>query len=300
MTTATADKHGSERALTFAALAVTLLLWASAFVVIRSTGRHLSPGALALTRLVVGSVALGVVMARRRARLQRGRALGCAVICGIAWFGAYNLALNAGEQRLDAGTSSLLVNTGPIFLALLAGAVLRESFPRSLLAGCAVAFCGTTLIAVETSDRGSGEFLGVLLCVVAAICYAIGVVAQKPALRDFDPLPVTWIACTVGAVSLLGFAPSLVHQLGHESSATITGAIYLGLGPTATAFVLWAYALTRTDAGRLGSTTYLVPPIVVLISWLALGQTPPLLALPGGLLCLPGVALASGPIWTHA
>jgi drug/metabolite transporter (DMT)-like permease len=46
------------------------------------------------------------------------------------------------------------------------------------------------------------------------------------------------------------------------------------------------------DAGRLGATTYFVPPLVVVISWLALGQVPPVLAIPGGLLCLAGVAVA--------
>ena len=46
------------------------------------------------------------------------------------------------------------------------------------------------------------------------------------------------------------------------------------------------------DAGRLGATTYVVPPLVVLISWITLGQVPPLLAIPGGLLCLAGVAIA--------
>jgi drug/metabolite transporter (DMT)-like permease len=46
------------------------------------------------------------------------------------------------------------------------------------------------------------------------------------------------------------------------------------------------------DAGRLGATTYIVPPLVVLISWIALGQVPPALAVPGGLLCLAGVGIA--------
>ncbi len=57
-----------ERARIAGALALTLLMWASAFVVIRSAGRHLSPGPLALTRIVVGSLALGVAMLARRER----------------------------------------------------------------------------------------------------------------------------------------------------------------------------------------------------------------------------------------
>jgi drug/metabolite transporter (DMT)-like permease len=290
-TVARATPEG-ERARIVGALAITLLMWASAFVVIRSTGRHLSPGTLALTRLVVGSVALGVAMLVRRAPMPARQAWGGSALSGLLWFAAYTVALNAAERWVDAGTSSLLVNMGPLFIALLAGWLLHEGFPRPLLGGCVLAFSGAGVIALSASGHGTHELLGAGLCVLAAVLYAAGVVAQKPALRYASALPVTWLACTIGAVALLGFAPQAVHELGHASAATLAGAAYLGLGPTATAFLLWAYVLSQTDAGRLGATTYLVPPLVVLMSWIALDQTPPLLALPGGLLCLAGVAIA--------
>ncbi len=54
----------------------------------------------------------------------------------------------------------------------------------------------------------------------------------------------------------------------------------------------WAYALSRTSAGRMGATTYLVPPIAILIAWAMLDETPPGLALAGGALCLAGVVVA--------
>ena len=54
--------------------------------------------------------------------------------------------------------------------------------------------------------------------------------------------------------------------------------VYLGAVPTALAFSTWAYALRRMDAGRLGVTTYLVPPLVILLGWLLLDEVPPALA----------------------
>jgi drug/metabolite transporter (DMT)-like permease len=64
------------------------------------------------------------------------------------------------------------------------------------------------------------------------------------------------------------------------------------VAPTAIGFVAWAYALARTSAGRLGSTTYLAAPIAILLGWALLGETPPWLALLGGALCLGGVVIA--------
>ena len=52
-------------------------------------------------------------------------------MCGLLWFGVYNVALNEGERYVDAGTAAMLVNVGPILIALLAGVILKEGFrPR--------------------------------------------------------------------------------------------------------------------------------------------------------------------------
>ncbi len=296
MVSATTDAisavRDGERARIAGALAVTLLMWASAFVVIRSAGSHLSPGPLALTRITIGSLALGIAMLVRNQRPPGAGAIGRAALSGVLWFGAYMVALNAAERWVDAGTSSLLVNTGPLIIALLAGWLLNEGFPRRLIVGCLVAFVGAGLIALSVSGRGSHELLGAGLCLVAAFSYALAMIVQKPALTFAGPLPVTWMASVAGFVVLLAFAPQTVHELGHASAGTIAGVVYLGIGPTAIAFLLWAYVLSRMDAGPLGATTYVVPPLVMLISWIALGQVPPVLAIPGGLLCLAGVAIA--------
>ncbi|WP_159604192.1 EamA family transporter, partial [Agromyces humi] len=66
--------------------------------------------------------------------------------------------------------------------------------------------------------------------------------------------------------------------------------VYLGVFPSAVAFVLWAYVLQRSSAGATASATLAVPAIVVVLSWLLLGELPTLLGLIGGALCLIGVA----------
>jgi drug/metabolite transporter (DMT)-like permease len=271
---------------------VTVAFWASAFVAIRYADRSLSPGALALGRLLVGSLALGLLVVVRREPLPRRRDLPGIVVCGVLWFGVYNVALNAAETRIDAGTAAMLVNVGPILIAIFAGLTLHEGFPPRLFAGCLVSFAGAVVIGVATSRHGVHEILGAALCVVAAFAYAGGVVAQKPVLRSVSPLMVTWLACTIGAIACLPFAGTLVRQLGIAPSSTIAWTIYLGVAPTAIGFVTWAYALARTTAGKMGSTTYLVPPLALLFGWAFLGEVPPALVLPGGALCLAGVAIA--------
>jgi drug/metabolite transporter (DMT)-like permease len=280
-----------SNALALAAVGTTLLAWASAFVAIRGVGEQVAPGALALGRLLVGTAILGLLLVPRGWVRPSGRQWALLAACGIAWFGVYNVALNAAEQTLDAGTTAMLVNIGPILIALFAGLLLGEGFPRRLLGGIAVAFAGVVLIGLATQESGA-DLTGVLLCLLAAVTYAVGVVAQKPVLRGLPPLQVTFTACAIGALCCLPWAGALVDDLGSASAGSIAGMVYLGAVPTALAFSTWAYALARMDAGTLGVTTYLVPPLVIALGWLLLDEVPPPLAVVGGAVCLVGVGLA--------
>ncbi|MBO4209455.1 EamA family transporter [Micromonospora echinofusca] len=287
------------------AAGVTVLLWASAFVAIRHVGTDFSPGALTLGRLLVASVVLGALLLARGVTVAR-RPAGTAdrwparshwwlvAVCGVTWFGAYNVALNAAEQRVDAGTAAMLVNIGPVLIAVLAGLLLGEGFPGGLAAGGAVAFAGVVLIAVATPGRQADRW-GVLLGLVAAVTYAVGVVAQKPLLASASALPVTWLAATVGVVVCLPFAPALLREVAAADVPAVGWLLYLGVFPTALAFTTWAYALARTSAGRLAATTYLVPSVTVLLAWVLLDEVPAALALLGGALCLGGVYLSRRP-----
>ncbi len=275
-----------------AAASATVVLWASAFVGIRAAAPYFSPGSLALGRLLSGSVVLLLFLALRRSGLPPRAAWPGIAVSGVLWFGLYMVALNWGEELVDAGTAAMVVNVGPALIALLGGWLLREGFPPRLLAGIAVSFAGTVVVGLSMSGSGRSSVLGVLLCLVAAITYASGVVAQKPALRHASALQATTFGCLIGAVACLPFAGRLVDDLADAPVKAILYVVYLGVFPTAVAFTTWAYALARSTAGRMGSTTYTVPVVVILLSWLLLDEVPSGLALAGGALCLAGVAVS--------
>ncbi len=274
------------------AATVTVVLWASAFVSIRSAGAVYSPGALALGRLLAGAVALGTICLLRREGLPPREAWRGIALSGLLWFGFYMVVLNWGEQQVDAGTAALVVNTGPILIALLGSRLLGDTMPPRLLAGMAVSFAGAVAVGLSMSGGGGSSVLGVVLCLLAAIGYAAGVVAQKPALGSASALQVTTFGCLVGAVACLPFAGQLVHEVADAPASATLNVLYLGVFPTALAFTTWAYALARTTASRMGATTYAVPALVVAMSWLFLDEVPGLLTLAGGALCLAGVAVS--------
>ncbi|HEX5189210.1 MAG TPA: DMT family transporter, partial [Streptosporangiaceae bacterium] len=270
----------------------TVLLWGSAFVAIRAADERLSPGAIGLGRLIVSSAILGVVAMIRRDPSPRGRDLLAIAAYGVLWLGVYSVTLNAAERHIDAGTAAMIINTGPILIAIGAGVFLREGFPRRLFAGCLVAFGGCVLIGFASIGSGSRPGIGVALCVVAAFAYATAVVVQKPVLARVSPFQVTWVGCVAATVACLPFAPALIADAATAGPGAIGWTVYLGAGPTALGFATWAIALRRTTAGRLASLTYLIPVVAILLGWLVLGEIPPLFAVIGGAGCLAGVLFA--------
>src|SRR6476659_4595909 len=243
----TPTSRGSS--LPLVAVAVTLVLWSSAFVAIRHLGHTFSPGALSLGRLLVGSLALGVVLALRGWRMPTRRQWPGLVAIGLLWFGLYNVALNAGELRVDAGTAALLIQLSPVLVAVLAAVFLKEKATPALGVGLLIAFGGVVLIATSTSEAGNRDPFGVVLCLISVAAYAVSLILQKPLVARLPAVEVTWIACTVGAIACLPFAGDLVSD-ARASSAGDLGWVVLSETPPAMAYVGGVLALVGVSLAR--------------------------------------------------
>jgi hypothetical protein len=106
------------------ALALTVVLWATAFPAIRVGLDGYGVAGLSLMRLAVASAALAVAAPLLRVRRPRVADLPLIAVCGVTGMSAYQLLLNWGEVHVPAGTASLLVSTAPVFSVMLAAAFL--------------------------------------------------------------------------------------------------------------------------------------------------------------------------------
>ena len=278
-----------------AAIVGTLLAWSSAFVVIRSVGDEFAPGELALLRMSVAAPLLSLFLIGKKWVAPNAREWLLISVFGLGWFSMYIVALNTAEQSIDAGTASFIVNIGPLLIAVGASMFLKEKLPRNLLGGAFIALGGVGLIAWATSSSEHFDVIGILWALVATVTYAIGVLTQKPALTRISSAQVTFLGAVISIVPLLFFAPSAINTAATAPASAIVGIIWLGAIPTALGYGLWGYALTRMPASQLGVSTYLVPPLVVIESFLILGEAAQPLALVGGAIALFGVWWARRP-----
>jgi len=275
-----------------AAVATTLLLWASAFAGIRLALRGYSPGHLAFLRFLIASSVLATYAVVARMRLPARRDLPAIALMGFLGITVYHTALNFGEMSVSAGSASFIVNAAPVLTAILATLFLGERLKVWGWAGIAVSFGGVSLIALG-GGGGLGLAPGTLLILLSALATSGYFILQKRLLGRYRALEITTYGIWCGTAFMLVFLPGLAREVSAAPLSATLAVAYLGAFPAAVAYVAWAYALSLAPASRAASFLFLTPLLATAIAWVWLGESPGPLALAGGVMALVGVTLVN-------
>ena len=235
MTTTTEPTSAATTApptwLPVAAGGVTLVMWASAFVVIRHVAHDISPGALGSGRLLVAALVVLPLVLRRGWVAPTRREWTLLALGGIGWFGVYNLTLNAGERHVDAGTAAMIIQIGLVLVAaamyavgVLTQKILLRRLPSvqvvfvSFLTGAAICLPFSGDLPGIVADGGAElwwiVYLGVLPTAVAFTTWAYALTHTDAGALSLTTFLVPGIATLVAWLTIDEVPPSLTFVGG--------------------------------------------------------------------------------------
>ena len=279
--------------------AATIVVWASAFSVIKALIDHgVGAEQIALSRYLVAAPGFAFLLWRAGGLpgLNRHDATRL-VVAGVVIVVGYHLSLNIGEESTASGVAALIVALSPALTMALAVAFGIERFSLRVALGLAVAFAGVVVVV----GLGSGEELsfsglkGPLIVLGAPLSFALYNVLLKPLFARYDLLALTATTSLVGTAALLPiFAASDVGGIGSVAARDVALILYLGIFSTLLGYIGWNIGLRAFGPTRAVTATYAIPALAVLFGAVTLEEPVTAWIAVGGLLIVGGVALASG------
>ena len=259
------------------AFGVLAILWGSSFVAIEIGLPHVSPLLFAALRYdIAGVVLLAFAVATTDEWMPRDADSVLAVLGGGALLiGAHHAFLYLGQQYVSGAVAAVVVSLVPVLTVLFASSVFPDERLTAIqYSGVALGFVGVVIVISPTPGHVADVSLfGVGLLLVAAASMALGTVGMRP----LDPaIPIrsmqAW-AMLVGAVLLHGASLLSGESTTITWTPSLVGALlYLALGSSVVAYLLYFYLLTQVGPSELNLVIYAQPVPTTAISWVVLGS----------------------------
>ncbi|RNF98979.1 DMT family transporter [Staphylococcus aureus] len=281
------------RDTTFLSFLFTIILWGSAFPMIKIALNDFSAESLSAFRLILATIILLPFVIIKKLPTPELRDIPVIFILGFCGFVIYHTALNFGETLISAGISGILVSTTPIFSSALAYIFLKEHFSKWNWLSSLVAFIGISIISISKDDYTTINVLGVFIILLASFSESLYFTFQKKYIEKYGFIAFTLYTIMASSPFMLIFIPEIINDIHGATFTSIVSVLYLAIFPTIIPYVLLAYIVKSVGVSDATMSLYLTPIVSLLLSYLLLDELPTTLAIIGGIITLLGVSLSN-------
>lgn len=281
------------RDTTFLSYLFTIILWGSAFPMIKIALNDFSAESLSAFRLILATIILLPFVIIKKLPTPELRDIPVIFILGFCGFVIYHTALNFGETLISAGISGILVSTTPIFSSALAYIFLKEQFSKWNWLSSLVAFIGISIISISKDDYTTINVLGVFIILLASFSESLYFTFQKKYIEKYGFIAFTLYTIMASSPFMLIFIPEIINDIHGATFTSIVSVLYLAIFPTIIPYILLAYIVKSVGVSDATMSLYLTPIVSLLLSYLLLDELPTTLAIIGGIITLLGVSLSN-------
>jgi drug/metabolite transporter (DMT)-like permease len=280
-------------------LAALSVLWGGSFFFNGVVLRELPPFTLVLLRVTLAAAILLPVLYAQRLPLPKGWA-GWQPFLLVALFNnvlPFSLIVT-GQTHIPSGLASILNATTPLFTVMVMAAAGEEKLYFRRLAGVIVGVIGVTILRGSGLGFESGQGLGILLCLAAALSYGISALIARRCLADSPPLATATFQLMASSLMMAVIAGVFERPWQLPMPGAVTWLAVFGLAAlsTALAYVVFFRVLRRSGATNVMLVTLLVPVTAIALGSLVLGEHISLREIAGALVIGSALLLIDGRV----
>lgn len=290
----------NSRTGAIAAVLFSVVVWGASFIATKIAVGEVAPVTVVWLRFGMGVLVLGaVVLARRQITLPPRGDLAYFAVLGFFGISFHQWLQSNGLVTSQASTSSWIITSTPIFMAILGRLFLGERLRPMGILGIAVAALGVLVVATrgDLSSLAAGRLgaPGDWLILLSSPNWAVFSILSRRGLRRYPSAGMLFWVMTAGWLLtsiqfLAGPGPGDVARLSVRGWVSV---VFLGVLCSGLAYVFWYDALRLLPSSQVGSFLYLEPLVTVGIAAVLLGEELTAATLAGGLAIVFGVWLVS-------
>jgi drug/metabolite transporter (DMT)-like permease len=283
--------HGTNREafalLDWGLFASLSLIWGASFLFMAIGLDAFHPGLVTWLRVGFGAAVMALIPRARTTKIADSRDRSRIGILGLVWVALPLTLFPIAQLWIDSAVAGMLNGATPIFTALLATILLRALPGRLQMAGLAVGFVGIVAIALPSTGSSTTAAIGVIMVLVATVCYAVALNMIAPLQQRYGSLPVIARVMWVAAAAVTPFGiygltqsvfawPSLlallaVGILGTGVAFVLMGTLSGRVGPTRSAFITYAIPVVALILGVVFRDEIVAPVVVIGVALVIVG-----------------------------
>lgn len=302
------------------ALVSPFFLWGTSMVAMKEVLPATSPLFVASVRLVpAGAVLVAWAASKGRPMPSGGMAWLAIAIFALVDGTAFQGCLAEGLQRTSAGLGSVIIDSQPLTVAVLAAIIYGESLAPAGVFGLFLGVVGLLMLELPKealAQIGGGDLGGALAAVTAGVddgggiwdsgewwmllaaqSMAVGTVMVRWVCKYVDPVMATGWHMALGGVPLLAYSiatePGVYENLDKLTAGDVGGLMYTSLLGSALAYGAFFYFASKGSLTKLSSLTFLTPMFAALFGYLLLGETLDEIQLAGAAVTIVGIYLVN-------
>lgn len=278
------------------------VLWGFSFMFTKTVTDTVSPLALLSWRFILALLVMSLLALLRIVKLDfRHKSLKALLLLAVFVPGSYFIGETVGIKLTSASESGAIIACIPVGALLLSTLMLKQPPTKLQVGGVGLTTAGIIFILLAKGLSATFNPLGYLLLLLAVVSYGLySVYAQRAS--QFSSAEKTYAMMAMGAIvfTILALIESARdHSLGtlvmlpftnHEFLIAI---LYLGIGCSVIAFLLYNFALTSIGTNRTSSFAGLATLVAILAGVIILKEGYSIAQTVGTVLVIGGVYLAN-------